>query len=77
VDPDPDALDQLAADYPKWRTWYTAGKVRGWRVQSTPPVVLRDDTVEGVRARIEEFERVWRETRALEEAVKAAEDLKT
>ena len=81
MDPDPDPLDALAATYLRWRWWRGQGDgtplVYAWRLKSTPPVVLRDRSPAGLRARVDEFERVWRQTASLPEALAAAERLET
>lgn len=79
VDPDPDPLDVLAARYPRWRVWRGAanGLVYAWLLRSSPPVVLRDKTVAGLRARLDEFGRVLAERMSRAEALAAAERLET
>lgn len=78
VDPDPDPLDVLAAFYPRWRVWRGAnGTLYAWLLRSSPPVVLRNGTVEGLRARVDEYLRVYKTTASMAEALAAAEKLET
>ena len=60
-----------------WRCWRNNGLLYAWRLMSSPPVVLRDRTVNGLRARMVEFGRVLAETRKTGQALAAAEALKT
>ena len=68
---------KLAADYPAWRIWRNGTMVYAWQHPSSPPVVLRDATVAGLRARLGEFARVRAAGRPLLEALAAAGDLET
>lgn len=85
MDFDPDATDitgelglqALAEDYPRWRVWRGAGNgiVYAWMTKTSPPVVLRDHTPAGLRARVVEFMTVYEARRSLAEALAAAERL--
>ena len=81
MDPDPDPLDVLAAFYPRWRVWRGAGDgkplVYAWLLRSSPPVVLRNGTVGGLRARVDEFERARADGASRAVALAAAEALDT
>jgi len=61
-----------------WRCWRGQNHtLYAWRLLSSPPVVLRDRTVNGLRARMTEFGRVLAETRKAGAALAAAERLET
>ena len=68
---------KLAAGYPAWRIWRNGALVYAWQLRTSPPVVLRDATVAGLRARLDEFTRVRATGRPLLEALTAAGDLET
>lgn len=69
----PEELARLKLDYPRWELWEFSGRVRGWRRNSHPPVVLRSTTAANLRAQIIEFERVWDESKSALDAIEAAE----
>lgn len=78
------ALAALAAEFrdpggtDNWRCWAGQnGTLYAWRLLSSPPVVLRDRTLSGLRARMAEFSRVLAETRETGAALAAAERLET
>jgi len=82
-DPDPDPLDVLAArdEYKRWRLWRGAGDgdrlVYAWLRNTSPPQLLRDYSVIGLRARMDEYLRVYDETGSMPDALAAAERLET
>ena len=80
MDPDPDPLDVLAArpEYRAWRFGRPRGKdyVDAWLPGPKPPLVIRDKTAAGLRARVDEFERVHKH-HSLADALAAAEALDT
>jgi len=46
----------LAADFPGWHVWAgVTGVLYARRLKSSPPVVLRDATVPGLRARVRAY----------------------
>jgi hypothetical protein len=61
----------------RWYCWQGAGNglVYAWRLLSSPPVVLRDRTLGGLRARMVAFENTLAETRSAMRALAAAEAL--
>ena len=80
MDPDPDPLDVLTArpEYAAWRVWRGVnGTVYAWLLKSSPPVRVQDTTVAGLRARMDEFVRVYETTASREQALAAAEALDT
>jgi hypothetical protein len=75
--PEPDRA-QLAADYaPVWQVFrrddVPEPYVCAWLTPALPPIVLRDRTVAGLRARLETFGSVLYETGSLNRAEAAAE----
>lgn len=52
-------LAQVARDFPGWETWpgVLAGVVYARRPRSTPPLVVRSTTADGLREAIEDAER--------------------
>ena len=83
MEPDDADLAALAADFrhrdgsDRWRVWANNGRLYAWRLLSSPPVVLRDRTVAGLRARMTEFENALVETNSPSRALAAAEALET
>ncbi len=88
MEPDDPRLAELAAlaagfrnadGSDRWRLWpgTGGGLFYAWRLLSSPPAVLRDKNLRGLRARMGEFERVLAETRSLAGALAAAERLET
>jgi hypothetical protein len=71
--PEPDRA-QLAADYaPGWQVFRAeGGDLVAWLPPAMPPIVLRDRTVAGLRARLELFENVVHATGSLGQAEDAA-----
>jgi hypothetical protein len=63
----------------RWYCWQGTGNglVYAWRLLSSPPAVLRDRALEGLRARMVAYERVLAETRSADQALAAAEALET
>ena len=53
------ALAEVERDYPPWHAWegVIAGLVYARRPQSSPPMVVRSTTPQGLRAEIEDAER--------------------
>jgi hypothetical protein len=45
----------LAEEYPGWRIWRNAGLFYAWRLNTSPPVVLRDTNVADLRAQIRAY----------------------
>ena len=87
--PDPELAAELAAlsasmrnadGTDRWRLWpgvHNGRLLYAWRLLSSPPAVLRDTTLAGLRARMETFERVLARTHQLGKALAAAERLET
>jgi hypothetical protein len=70
--PEPDRA-QLAADYgPGWEVFRRGAEVLAWLRWTLPPIVLRDRTAGGLRARLETFEDVLYRTGSLNQAEDAA-----
>lgn len=57
VEPEP-ARAELEADFPPWRIGRRGDLVNAWRPGTTPPLVIRDVTLTGLRKRLEVFEGV-------------------
>ena len=57
------ALEQLNRDFPHWYAWVgvIGGLVYARRPNTSPPVVVRAVTVDGLRHAIEDTERAWRQ----------------
>jgi hypothetical protein len=53
------ALAEVEADYPGWRAWQAqlAGLVYARRPMTSPPMVVRSTSTEGLREEIESAER--------------------
>jgi hypothetical protein len=52
------ALADVARDYPGWQTWPgVAGLVYARRPRTSPPLVVRSATIDGLRHEIEDAER--------------------
>lgn len=87
MQPDDPELSGLAAEFrhadgsDAWRCWRgvngASGVVYAWRLLSSPPAVLRDVTVAGLRARMVVYENTLIETRSAGRALAAAEQLET
>lgn len=84
MDPANSEMAALAADFraadgsDRWYCWRGVnGTVYAWRLLSSPPAVLRDSTLDGLRRRMAVFSRVLAETRNLSEARAAADGLET
>jgi len=67
---------KLAADYPDWEVFRRGGLFCAWWPpmprSDTGLLVLRDRSVDGLRARLEVFTRVWDETHNRNRAEAAA-----
>ena len=86
ADPRVAALAALAAEFAnpdgtdRWHLWPGVadnGIVYAWLIRSSPPVVVRDTTLAGLRARMVTVQRVLAETRSAAQALAAAERLET
>jgi len=50
-------LDTIRRDYPAWHPWQgVAGLLYARRPKSSPPIVKRDTSLEGLRRQLDEWE---------------------
>jgi hypothetical protein len=80
VDHDDPDLTALAGEFgnangtERWRAWANNGLLYAWLLKSIPQVLLKDKTKDGLRDRMDEFERVYAKTLDRDQAVAAANE---